>query len=70
MMHSTNDNQNNTSGFSKILFSKPIYRIGLFVCIAIFLLSVMAFALLHKNESKWLLVFPISSLVIILLVFW
>jgi diguanylate cyclase (GGDEF)-like protein len=30
----------------------------------------MAFALLHKNESKWLLVFPISSIVIILLVFW
>lgn len=70
MLQITNDNQNNETRLSKILFGKPIHRIGLFVCIAIILLSVFSFVLLNTNENKWLLLFPLSSIVIILLVFW
>ncbi len=69
MTHNTDDKRNNISEVSKILLGKPIHRIGLFVCIALFLLSIMTFALLYANEGRWLLIFPISSIIVILLVF-
>lgn len=68
MLHNTNDNQNNSTKISKLLFGRPILWIGLFVCLAMFLLSALTFALLYDNDNKWLLLFPVSSLVIIILV--
>lgn len=70
MLHNANEHQNNARGLSKILFNKPIHWIGLFVCIALFFLSALVFVLLYKSENKWLLIFPLSSIVILVLVFW
>ena len=72
MTHNTNDNKNDVSRLSKILLGRPIHRIGLFACIVMFLLSVGAVFLLYigEHEHLWILVFPISSIIIILLVFW
>lgn len=70
MMHNTNDKKNNTPEAPKIFFYKPIHWIGLFVCLALFILSLHTTMLLMKNGSIWVIVFPISSLAIILHTFW
>lgn len=70
MLHKINDSQHNYSELSKRLFGRPIHGIGLFVCIAMFLLSSLTFVLLYENENKWFLIFPISSILIIVFVFW
>ncbi|TAH74872.1 MAG: bifunctional diguanylate cyclase/phosphodiesterase [Anaerolineaceae bacterium] len=66
MLHNTDDDKQ----LRKILFGKPIHRIGLIICIAMFLLSSVVFVLFYENENKWLILFPISSVIIISLVFW
>lgn len=70
MLQNTNDKKNNTSESSKIPFSKPIRWIGLFACLAMFFLSLVTTAQLIKYGSIWLLIFPISSLIIIIHAFW
>ena len=69
MLHN-NNNQHKSPELIKILLGRPIHWIGLFVCIAMFLLSLLTFTLLYESKSKWFLVFPISSIIIIILVIW
>ena len=53
-----------------MLFGKPIHRIGLFVCLAIFFVNGILLGLFYHHVNKWFIIFPISSIVNILLVFW
>lgn len=70
MLHNTDDIKHNNYEASKKLFIKPIHRIGLFVCIGLFLVSFITFILFYTNEDKRLILFPLCSLVILSLVFW
>ena len=45
------------------------YRISLLICLVILFISVIVIVLL-EDERKWLVLFPISSIIIILLVIW
>lgn len=65
-----NNNSNNNAELSRKLFCKPIHRIGLFVCIAIFLISLAAIVLLLDDNKRWLVIFPLSSIIILLAVYY
>ena len=71
MLLKNNDNKFQSSKILKnMLFGKPIHRIGLFVCLAIFFVNGILLGLFYHHVNKWFIIFPISSIVNILLVFW
>lgn len=70
MLHNTKDNQQENFKLSDIIINKPIHRVGFFMCLFLFLLSGASMPFLYENEITWIVLFPLSSIVIISLVAW
>lgn len=71
MLHNTDDKkQRNENNLFETIFGNKLHGIGFIACLAILLLSTLGLALFYTNENKWLIIFPISSILVILLVYW
>lgn len=70
MLHKTSDIQRELPVSEKIINNKPIHRINLIACIVLLLLSSVATVLLYAHDNKWIILFPISSVIILLVVAW
>ncbi|CUH92523.1 hypothetical protein SD1D_0976 [Herbinix luporum] len=64
------EKQNNIPKSPNLIINKPILWIGHFVCFFILIISSVSYALLYKEEHKWLFIIPASSLIIFLISVW
>lgn len=70
MLHKNDVNQWKQHELSETEINKPIHNIVLLISLILFLLSSVIFALMYVNESKWVVLFPVSSIIIILFIAW
>lgn len=71
MSHNTEENNlTKELELPNILFGKRLYRFGFIVSISILLLSILFFTILYIEKYKWLILFPLSSIIVILLAIW
>lgn len=70
MLQKTSDNQREWPDSYKLITNKPMHRIGLFVCIALLMLISVAIVLVYSNDNHWVVLFPISSIIVLLIVAW
>ena len=70
MLQNTRDNNLNLQDFTIKDDNKKVYNLFLFICLFVFLSVGFLFAIVYGKENKWIIFFPLSTIIIILLVAW